>query len=38
MFKNSSTWFAWCFREFVSEFDIDYPFLIWEVFIVNALK
>ena len=23
--------FAWCFREYVSEFDIDYPFLTWEV-------
>ena len=23
--------FAWCFRGYVSGFDINYPFLIWEV-------
>ena len=22
---------AWCFREFVSEFNISYPFLIWKI-------
>ena len=29
--------FAWCFREFVSELDINYPLLKWEV-TANALK